>query len=49
METPKVKKTLSPEQLEKLKIAREKALTVRQTNAKNKALEKELKDAEKEQ
>jgi len=45
----KVKKTLSPEQLEKLKVAREKALSVRQTNAKNKALEKELATAEKEQ
>jgi hypothetical protein len=48
-ETQKPKKTLSPEQLEKLKVAREKALTVRQTNAKNKALEKELATAEKEQ
>ena len=47
--TEKVKKTLSPEQLEKLKVAREKALSVRQTNAKNKALEKELATAEKEQ
>ena len=45
----KVKKTLSPEQLERLKVAREKALAVRQTNAKNKALEKELATAEKEQ
>jgi len=45
----KVKRTLSPEQLEKLKVAREKALSVRQTNAKNKALEKELVVAEKEQ
>ncbi len=45
----KPKKTLSPEQLEKLKVAREKALSVRQTNAKNKALEKELATAEKEQ
>jgi len=45
----KVKKTLSPEQLEKLKVAREKALSVRQANAKNKALEKELATAEKEQ
>ena len=45
----KVKKTLSPEQLEKLKVAREKALSVRQNNAKNKALEKELATAEKEQ
>jgi len=45
----KVKKTLSTEQLEKLKVAREKALSVRQTNAKNKALEKELATAEKEQ
>jgi hypothetical protein len=41
--------TLSPEQLEKLKVAREKALGVRQSNAKNKALEKELAKAEKEQ
>jgi len=48
-ETQKPKKTLSAEQLEKLKVAREKALTVRQTNAKNKALEKELATAEKEQ
>lgn len=47
--TEKVKKTLSTEQLEKLKVAREKALSVRQTNAKNKALEKELASAEKEQ
>jgi hypothetical protein len=45
----KVKKTLSTEQLEKLKVAREKALSVRQTNAKNKALERELVVAEKEQ
>jgi len=45
----KAKKTLSPEQLEKLKVAREKALGVRQSNAKNKALEKELVIAEKEQ
>ena len=45
----KVKRTLSPEQLERLKVAREKALAVRQTNAKNKALEKELATAEKEQ
>lgn len=43
-----MKKTLSPEQLEKLKIAREKALVVRQANAKNKALERELVVAEKE-
>ncbi len=49
MENPKPKKQLSPEQLEKLKVAREKALAVRQTNAKNKALEKELENAEKEQ
>jgi len=48
-ETQKPKKTLSPEQLERLKVAREKALAVRQTNAKNKALEKELATAEKEQ
>jgi NADH dehydrogenase/NADH:ubiquinone oxidoreductase subunit G len=48
-ETQKPKKTLSADQLEKLKVAREKALTVRQTNAKNKALEKELATAEKEQ
>jgi hypothetical protein len=45
----KPKKVLSPEQLEKLKVARERALEVRQTNAKNKALEKELATAEKEQ
>jgi len=45
----KPKKTLSPEQLEKLKVARERALAVRQENAKNKALEKELATAEKEQ
>jgi len=45
----KPKKTLSSEQLEKLKVAREKALSVRQENAKNKALEKELATAEKEQ
>jgi len=44
----KPKKTLSTEQLEKLKVAREKALAVRQNNAKNKALEKELVTAEKE-
>ena len=44
----KPKKILSNLQLEKLKIAREKALTVRQTNAKNKSLEKELLFAEKE-
>lgn len=49
MENPKPKKTLSSDQLEKLKVAREKALSVRQTNAKNKALEKELISAEKEQ
>jgi hypothetical protein len=48
-ETQKPKKTLSPEQLERLKVAREKALAVRQANAKNKALEKELATAEKEQ
>jgi hypothetical protein len=41
--------SLSPDRLEKLKIAREKALNVRQSNAKNKALEKELATAEKEQ
>jgi hypothetical protein len=50
LETPqKPKKQLSAEQLEKLKVAREKALAVRQNNAKNKALEKELANAEKEQ
>jgi hypothetical protein len=48
-ENPKPKKQMSPEQLEKLKVAREKALSVRQANAKNKALEKELANAEKEQ
>lgn len=48
-EAPKQKRQLSPEQLEKLKVAREKALAVRQNNAKNKALEKELANAEKEQ
>ena len=44
----KAKKTLTPEKLEKLKVAREKALLVRQENAKNKALEKELVNVEKE-
>ena len=47
-EPTKPKKTLSPEQLQKLSVAREKALAVRQNNAKNKALEKELVVAEKE-
>ena len=49
MISTKPKKVLTPEQLEKLKVAREKALSVRQGNAKDKALEKELAQAEKTQ
>jgi len=49
MISTKPKKILTPEQLEKLKVAREKALAVRQDNAKDKALVKELAQAEKTQ
>ena len=49
MSEVKPKRVLSPEALEKLKIAREKALLIRQENAKNKSLEKELIKEEKEQ
>lgn len=44
----KVKKVMTPEQLEKLKIARERALEVRRKNASEKALIKELAVTEKE-
>jgi len=42
METPKEKRILTPEHLEKLKIARVKALAVRQKKASEKNLEKNL-------
>jgi hypothetical protein len=48
MET-KEKRVLSPEHLEKLKIAREKALAVRQKKAQEKKLEKELETKKHEQ
>jgi len=48
MMTTKAKKVLSPEQLEKLKVARDRALAVRQQNAGNKAAERELIAVEKE-
>ena len=44
-----VKRQFSPEHLEKLKIAREKALAVRQKKASEKKLEKELATKEHEQ
>lgn len=44
----KVKKVMTPEQLEKLKIARERALEVRRKNAEEKKLIKELAVTEKE-
>jgi len=43
----KPKRVLSPEQLEKLKVAREKALKVRQANAEQRKKEKDLKKLEK--
>ena len=43
----KPKRVLSPEQLEKLKVAREKALKVRQENAEQRKKEKDLKKLEK--
>jgi hypothetical protein len=45
--TLKPKKVMTPEQLEKLKVAREKALEVRRKNAEDKKLIKELADTEK--
>ncbi len=46
--TPKPKKVMTPEQLEKLKVARERALEVRRKNAEDKKLIKELAVTEKE-
>ena len=46
METPKEKRVLTPEHLEKLKVSREKALAVRKKRAKEKKLEKDLQTKE---